>query len=103
VTDDDWSETVEMLLGLDADPYSYDDITDNPWPFKIKNRGKENEYTHFSNSVFDCRVCVNIFKSCLPTPMTTPEQSAAHLTRGRSQRLMSSTFSREISCRTLSS
>jgi hypothetical protein len=48
VTDDDWSGTVEMLLGLDADPYSYDDITDNPWSFKIKNRGKENEYTHLS-------------------------------------------------------
>jgi hypothetical protein len=48
VTDDDWSGTVEMLLGLDDDPYSYDDITDNPWPFKIKNKGEENEYTHFS-------------------------------------------------------
>jgi hypothetical protein len=44
VTDDDWSGTVEMLLGLDADPYSYDDITDNSWPFKINNKGKENEY-----------------------------------------------------------
>jgi hypothetical protein len=30
VTDDEWSGTVEMLLGLDVDPYSYDDITDNP-------------------------------------------------------------------------
>jgi hypothetical protein len=30
MTDDDWSGTVEMLLRLDADPYSYDDITDNP-------------------------------------------------------------------------
>jgi hypothetical protein len=48
VTDDDWSRTVEMLLGLDVDPYSYDDITDNSWPFKTKNRGKENEYIQFS-------------------------------------------------------
>jgi hypothetical protein len=48
VTDDEWSGTVEMLLGLDTDPYSYDDITDNPWPFKTRNRGKENEYIQFS-------------------------------------------------------
>jgi hypothetical protein len=39
---------VEMLLWLDVDPYSYDDITDNPWSFKIKNMGKENEYIQFS-------------------------------------------------------
>jgi hypothetical protein len=37
-----------MLLGLDADPYIYDDITDNLWPFKTRNRGKENEYIQFS-------------------------------------------------------
>jgi hypothetical protein len=30
VTDDEWSEMLDMLLGLDDDPYSYDDITDNP-------------------------------------------------------------------------
>jgi hypothetical protein len=29
VTDDEWSGTLEMLVGLDGDPYSYDDITDN--------------------------------------------------------------------------
>jgi hypothetical protein len=48
VTDDEWSGTVEMLFGLDADPYSYDDITDNSWSFKIRNRGEENEYIQFS-------------------------------------------------------
>jgi hypothetical protein len=58
--------------------------------------GKRTSTLISRNLVFDSRVCVNIFKSCLPTPMTTPEQSAAHLTRGRSQRLISSTFSREI-------
>jgi hypothetical protein len=42
VTDNEWSRTVKMLLGLDADPYSYDDITDNLWPFKTRNGGKEN-------------------------------------------------------------
>jgi hypothetical protein len=44
VIDDDWSGTIEMLLGLDVDPYSYDDIIDNLWPFKTRNRGKDNEY-----------------------------------------------------------
>jgi hypothetical protein len=48
VTDDEWSELLEMLLGLDVDPYSYDDITNNMWPFKTKNRRKENEYVMFS-------------------------------------------------------
>jgi hypothetical protein len=48
VTDDEWSGTVEMLLGLDTDPYSYDDIIDNSWSFKTRNRGKENEYIKFS-------------------------------------------------------
>jgi hypothetical protein len=47
VSDDEWSETVEMLLRLDADLYSYDDITDNTWPFKIRNMGKENEYIQY--------------------------------------------------------
>jgi hypothetical protein len=36
-----------MLLGLDDDPYSYDDIIDNLWPFKTKNKRKENEYVQF--------------------------------------------------------
>jgi hypothetical protein len=44
VIDDEWSGTLEMLLGLDGNQYSYEDITDNPWTFKIRNRGKENEY-----------------------------------------------------------
>jgi hypothetical protein len=51
-TDDEWSGTVEMLLGLDVDPYSYDDITDNPRPFKTKNREKENEYIQYPTRVF---------------------------------------------------
>jgi hypothetical protein len=29
VTDDEGSETQEMLLGLNDDPYSYDDVTNN--------------------------------------------------------------------------
>jgi hypothetical protein len=29
VTDDEWSGTLKMLIGLDDDPYSYEDITDN--------------------------------------------------------------------------
>jgi hypothetical protein len=37
-----------MLLWLDADSYNYDDITDNLWPFTIRNKGKENEYVLFS-------------------------------------------------------
>jgi hypothetical protein len=44
VTDNEWSRTLEMLLRLDVDPYSYPDITDNPWSFKTRNRGKENEF-----------------------------------------------------------
>jgi hypothetical protein len=44
VTDDEWSETLEMLLGLDGNPYIYEDITDNLWLFKTRNRKKENEY-----------------------------------------------------------
>jgi hypothetical protein len=42
VTDDEWSGTLEMLLGLDVD------ITDNSWLFKTRNRGKENECMQFS-------------------------------------------------------
>jgi hypothetical protein len=30
MTDDESSWTLEMFLGLDDDPYNYDDITDNP-------------------------------------------------------------------------
>jgi hypothetical protein len=37
---DEWSGTLEMLLGLDGDPCSYDDITDKSWPFKTRNKGK---------------------------------------------------------------
>jgi hypothetical protein len=48
VIDDEWSGMVEMLLGLDVDPYNYDDITNNLWSFKIRNRGKENEYIQLS-------------------------------------------------------
>jgi hypothetical protein len=54
VTDDEWSGTVEMFLGLDADPYNYDGITDNLWLFQTTNRGKENEYIQFSISVSEC-------------------------------------------------
>jgi hypothetical protein len=46
-----------MLLGLDADPYSYDDITENPWQFKIRNMGKNNEYIQFST--------LSVLLSCL--------------------------------------
>jgi hypothetical protein len=47
VTDNEWNGTLEMLLGLNDDPYSYDDITDNLWPFKIRNKEKTNEYVQF--------------------------------------------------------
>jgi hypothetical protein len=40
MTDDELRGTLEILLGLDDDPYSYEDITDNPWSFKIRNREK---------------------------------------------------------------
>jgi hypothetical protein len=52
VTDDKWYGMVEMLLGLDADPYSYEDITNNLWPFKTRSRGKENEYIQYPTIVF---------------------------------------------------
>jgi hypothetical protein len=48
MTDNEWSRTLGMLLGLDDDPYSYDDIIDNLWPFKTNNKRKENEYVQFS-------------------------------------------------------
>jgi hypothetical protein len=44
VTDDEWSGTLEMLFGLDVNPFSYDNITDNLWPFKTRNMEKENKY-----------------------------------------------------------
>jgi hypothetical protein len=40
VIDDEWNGTVEMLFGLDVDPYSYDNIIDNTCPFKIRNMGE---------------------------------------------------------------
>jgi hypothetical protein len=52
VIDDEWSSAVEMLLGLDAYTYSYDDIIDNLWPFKIRNMEKENEYIQYPVVVF---------------------------------------------------
>jgi hypothetical protein len=50
-----------MLLGLDGDPYSYDDITDNSLPFKIRNKGKENEYIQFSTYSIPTLVFVEAF------------------------------------------
>jgi hypothetical protein len=47
MTDDEWSRTLELLLGLDGDLYSYEDISDNLWMFNTKNRGKKNEYIQF--------------------------------------------------------
>jgi hypothetical protein len=60
---------VEMLLGLDVDLYSYDNITDNLWSFKIRNRGKRTSTFGSRHLVFGSCVCGNIFKSCMPTPM----------------------------------
>jgi hypothetical protein len=39
-TYEDWSGTLELLLGLRADPFDNQEITDNPWSFKIRNKGK---------------------------------------------------------------
>jgi hypothetical protein len=64
IIDDEWSETLEMLIVLDGNPYRYDDITDNVWSFKTSKMKKENEYVQFS-----C-VCESIFKNCLPTLLT---------------------------------
>jgi hypothetical protein len=61
VTDDEWSVTVEMLLGLNSDPYSYQDITDNLWLFKTRNRGKENEYIQFSKLSIPLYVFAKVF------------------------------------------
>jgi hypothetical protein len=72
VTDDEWSGMLEILFGLDADPYSYDDITDNPWSFKRKNRGKRTSTFSSRHLISGFRVCESIFKSSLPTPMTRP-------------------------------
>jgi hypothetical protein len=47
MTDDELRGTLEILLGLDDNSYSYEDITDNSWSFKIRNREKENEYVQF--------------------------------------------------------
>jgi hypothetical protein len=47
-TDDEWSVMLDMLLGLDDDPYRYDDIIDNLWSFKIRNKRKKSEYVQFS-------------------------------------------------------
>jgi Plant mobile domain len=47
VIEDEWSGILKILLGLNADPYSYNDITNNPWLFKIRNKEKENEYVQF--------------------------------------------------------
>jgi hypothetical protein len=66
---------MEMLRGLNVDPYSYDNITDNPWPFKTRNRGKRTSTFSSPHSVFGCRVCENVFKSCLHTQMTRPFDS----------------------------
>jgi hypothetical protein len=44
MTDDEWSETLEILLRLNNDPYDYNNIINNLWPFKIRNKEKENEY-----------------------------------------------------------
>jgi hypothetical protein len=52
VTDDEWSGTVEMLIGLYANPYSYVDITNNPWSFKIRNMEKKNEYIQYPVLMF---------------------------------------------------
>jgi hypothetical protein len=40
VTDKGWRVTLKLLLGLSGDPYDYQKITDNPWSFKIRNKGK---------------------------------------------------------------
>jgi hypothetical protein len=75
VTDNKWSGTVEMLLGLDVDPYSYDSITDNLWSFKIRNRGKRTSTFSSRYLLSGSCVCGSIFKSFLPTPMTRSSDS----------------------------
>jgi hypothetical protein len=52
-----------------------------------------------------CNLLVQVFRRILRTSisLSMTVRSAAHLSQGRSRRLMSSTYSKEISCRTLSS
>jgi hypothetical protein len=40
VTNENWSETLELLLGLSVDPYGYQELTNNPCSFKIRNKEK---------------------------------------------------------------
>jgi hypothetical protein len=61
-----------MLFGLDTDPYSYDDIIDNPWQFKTRNMEKENKYIQFSTFSIGSRVCEIVLKSCPLIQMTRP-------------------------------
>jgi hypothetical protein len=61
-----------MLFGLDTDPYSYDDIIDNPWQFKTMNMEKENKYIQFSTFSIGSRVCEIVLKSCPLIQMTRP-------------------------------
>jgi hypothetical protein len=55
-------------------PYSYDDIIDNPWPFKIKKKVGGKRMSTFSSprSVSGLRVCESVFKSCPLIQMTRP-------------------------------
>jgi hypothetical protein len=41
VINNEWSGTLKILLGLDGDPYSYNDIIDNLWTFKTRNKKKK--------------------------------------------------------------
>jgi hypothetical protein len=52
-----------------------------------------------------CNLFIQVFRRILMTSISLPMtvRSVAHLSRRRSRRLMSSTYSREISCRALSS
>jgi hypothetical protein len=49
MTDDEWSGTLELLLGLDSDLYSYEDISDNLWMFNTRNMAKKERV----RSIFD--------------------------------------------------
>jgi Plant mobile domain len=70
VTDEEWSRTVE--IGLNNDPYNYQDITDNPWPFKTRNMRKKNEYIQFSKLSIWLACLQSVSKSCLLIQMTRP-------------------------------
>jgi hypothetical protein len=72
VTDNEWSGTLKMLLGLDVNPYSYDDITDNMWQFKTRNGGKRMSTFSSRYLVSDSRVCESIFENYLAIPMIKP-------------------------------